>query len=50
MDKFYPDIYAQSIYDINYKKLKKNGINCLLFDLNNTLASYEVNSPSDKLR
>ena len=50
MDKFYPDMYAQSIYTINYKKLKKNGIKCLLFDLNNTLASFEVDFPDDKLR
>ena len=50
MDYFYPDMYAQSIYTINYKKLKKNGIKCLLFDLNNTLASYEVEYPDEYLR
>ena len=50
MDKFYPDMYQQSIYTINYKKLKKIGIKCLLFDLNNTLVSYEVDYPDDKLR
>ena len=50
MDMFVPDIYAQSIYTIDYKKLKKRGIKCLLFDLNNTLASYEVDYPDDKLR
>ncbi len=50
MDIFVPDVYAQSIYTINYKKLKKRGIKCLLFDLNNTLASYEVDYPDDKLR
>ena len=50
MDIFVPDIYAQSIYTIDYKKLKKRGIKCLLFDLNNTLASYEIDYPDDKLR
>ena len=50
MDIFVPDMYQQSIYTINYKKLKKNGIKCLLFDLNNTLASYEVDYPDDHLR
>ena len=50
MDIFVPDIYQKSIYTINYKKLKKNGIKCLLFDLNNTLASYEVDYPDNKLR
>lgn len=50
MDKFIPDIYQKSIYAINYKKLKKNGIKCLLFDLNNTIASYDIDYPTDKLR
>lgn len=50
MDKFIPDMYFQSIYTINYKKLKKNGIKCLLFDLNNTLASLDTDYPSTKLR
>ena len=34
MDLFVPDMYQKSIYTINYKKLKKQGIKCLLFDLN----------------
>ena len=50
MDFFVPDMYQKSIYTINYKKLKKNGIKCLLFDLNNTIASYEVDYPDNKLR
>lgn len=50
MDLFVPDIYQKSIYTINYKKLKKNGIKCLLFDLNNTIASYEIDYPDTKLR
>jgi len=50
MDIFVPDIYVKSIYTINYKKLKKNGIKCLLFDLNNTLASAEADYPDNRLR
>ena len=50
MDIFVPDMYMQSIYTINYKKLKKRGIKCLLFDLNNTLASYEMDYPDTKLK
>lgn len=50
MDIFIPDIYAQSIYTINYKKLKKNGIKCLLFDLDNTLISYKATYPDTKLK
>ena len=49
MDIFVPDMYKQSIYTINYKKLKKRGIKCLLFDLNNTLASYSTDYPDKAL-
>ena len=50
MDAFIPDIYSQSIYTINYKKLKKNGIKCLLFDLDNTIVSYNAKEPDKKLK
>lgn len=33
-----PDIYKQSIFDIDYNKLYKKNIKCLVFDLDNTLA------------
>jgi len=36
--KFYPNMYQKNIHDINYKKLKKIGIKCLVFDLDNTIA------------
>lgn len=50
MDLFIPDVYAQSIYTINYKKLKKNGIKCLLFDLDNTIAPYEAHEPDRRVK
>jgi uncharacterized protein len=48
MDKFIPDLYQKSIYTINYKKLKKNGIKCLLMDLDNTIAPFDVKVPGKK--
>lgn len=36
--RFIPDIYQESIFTINYDKLKKKGIKCLLFDLDNTIS------------
>ena len=36
--KFFPKMYQKTIQDINYKKLKKIGIKCLIFDLDNTIA------------
>ncbi len=50
MDKFIPDIYQKSIYDINYKKLKKSGIKCILFDLDNTLVPYTTKEPTKKIK
>lgn len=50
MNIFVPDIYAESIYKIDYKKLKKMKIKCIMFDLDNTLVSYGVYKPNKKLR
>lgn len=36
--RFYPNMYQKSIHDIPYSKLKKLGIKCLVFDLDNTIA------------
>ena len=50
MDLFVPDLYQKSIYTINYKKLKKRGIKCLLFDLDNTLVPYSGDVPTAELK
>lgn len=50
MSLFIPDMYKESVYTINYKKLKEMNIKCLLFDLDNTLASYTVDVPDKKLK
>ena len=47
---FYPDIYAQSIFTINYEKLIQRGIKCLLFDLDNTCIPYLKKQPTKKLK
>ena len=50
MDILVPDIYAKSIYSINYEKLKQNGIKCLLIDLDNTIAPITVNEPDKAIK
>ena len=50
LKSFIPDIYQKSIYDIDYKKLKKNGIRCLIFDLNNTVAPINIKKPTKKIK
>jgi len=49
-EKFMPDIYQKSIYYINYDKLYKKGIRCLLFDLDNTITPSHVNKPTKRLK
>lgn len=50
LEKFVPDKYYKSIFDVNYKALKKTGIKCLIFGLNNTLVPEGVNMPDKKIK
>ena len=50
MQNFIPDIYQKNIYDIDYMHLKKMGIKCLLFDLDNTLVPVKTTMPTQKLK
>ena len=36
--RFIPDMYQENIYKVNYKKLKDEGIKCILIDLDNTIS------------
>lgn len=50
MKKYIPTIYKKNIYEINYKKLKKDGINCLVFDLDNTIALIDEHITSEETK
>lgn len=50
MENFIPDIYQKNIYDIDYQKLKKQGIKCLLFDLDNTLIPVKEDIPTKNVK
>ena len=41
MGIFRPKMYKKNIHQINYKLLKRKGIKCLIFDLDNTLGLIE---------
>jgi len=43
LDRFAPDLYVESIYNIDLKALKKQGVTTILTDLDNTLV--EADSP-----
>lgn len=49
-DIFVPDMYQKSVYTIDYKKLKKIGIKCILFDLDNTIVPTSLNKPDKKIK
>ena len=50
MNNFIPDIYAKNIFEIDYKKLKADGIKCILFDLDNTIAPLKELRPSKDVK
>ena len=46
---FKPNMYQKNIYSIDYQKIKKSGVECLLFDLDNTCIGYSKHKPTTKL-
>jgi hypothetical protein len=50
IEYFKPDMYQQSIYTIDYKKLKNMSIKCLLFDVDNTIITSRMKKPSRKTK
>ncbi|MDD2518576.1 MAG: YqeG family HAD IIIA-type phosphatase [Bacilli bacterium] len=50
MEKYIPDVYQKSIYTIDYPKLKDRGIECLLFDLDNTLVPASIKVSNEKIK
>ena len=49
MDKFVPDMYQKNIYEIDYEGLKKRGIKCIIFDMDNTIVPPSAEVASKKL-
>ena len=45
MNKYIPKTYKRNILDIDYEKLKKNNIKCLIYDLDNTLLEVHKSIP-----
>ena len=50
MSKFRPKIYRKNIFEIDYNKLKEDGIKCLVFDLDNTLGLISHKRCPDETR
>ncbi|MCJ7856488.1 YqeG family HAD IIIA-type phosphatase [Lachnospiraceae bacterium NSJ-143] len=48
LERFFPDLYVKSIFDIPTEELKKRGIKALVFDIDNTVAPFDVAEPDDR--
>ena len=49
MSKLIPTWYSQSIYNIDFARLKTQNIKYILSDLDNTLVGYDVPTPTDNV-
>lgn len=50
MERYLPDQYKKNIYEVNYDKLKKDGIKCILFDLDNTIVPFREKVPRSETK
>lgn len=49
MKLFYPDFYFDDIFQASPELFLQNGIKGIIFDIDNTLAPYEMELPDEKL-
>ncbi|MCL2165121.1 MAG: YqeG family HAD IIIA-type phosphatase [Oscillospiraceae bacterium] len=49
LEKLFPDIIYESIYDIDFCALKRKGISGLILDIDNTLIKPSERRPGDRL-
>ncbi|WP_350345108.1 YqeG family HAD IIIA-type phosphatase [Proteinivorax tanatarense] len=49
LKKLTPNLYLDSIYELDLEKLKKNDIDTIITDLDNTLVGWNEPSPNSKL-
>lgn len=45
-----PDLYKKDVNEIDYSKLKKEGIKLIIFDIDNTLKTYDEKVPSNTIK
>lgn len=45
----YPDYYVKSVFELPIEKLKKRGVWCLIFDIDNTLAPFDEKQPPQQM-
>jgi len=49
LENLFPDIYVSSVYELPLEDLKARGIRALVFDIDNTVAPYDMAEPDESL-
>ncbi len=49
LERFFPDIYVKSVYELPLAELKARGIRGLVFDIDNTVAPFDLAEPENDL-
>ncbi|MDD4844627.1 MAG: YqeG family HAD IIIA-type phosphatase [Anaerotignum sp.] len=49
LECFFPDIYVKSVYELPLAELKARGIRGLVFDIDNTVAPFDIAEPENDL-
>lgn len=48
-DKLFPDVYIKSVFELPVDKLIERGIHTLVFDIDNTIAPFDVAEPEENI-
>lgn len=49
LERFFPDLYIKSVYELPLEVLQQKGIKGLVFDIDNTIAPFDVAEPDEAL-
>lgn len=49
LDKLFPDIYVSSVFELPVDELMKKGIRTLVFDIDNTIAPFDLAEPEENI-
>ena len=50
LKRFLPEIFVDTVYDMDIEKLRSEGVKAFVFDIDNTIATYAMPLPDEKSR
>jgi len=45
---FLPQVFVDTVFDIDIEELSRDGVKAFIFDIDNTLATYSMPLPDEK--